>query len=514
MPTGIRPSWEPHWRCGSMNTMRRISTLTLFLIACSGPASQSPAPPAPPSVAAEAPAIPLDPDLIADRANLTEQLTPYVASYGRQWGDAYKFSGFVLVAQRGQTVYQQGFGFADWSDKVGNTADTSFRTGSITKQFTAAAILVLEQQGKLSVSDPVARHIPDFPAPGADVTIHQLLTHTSGLPSYTSFPEVMETREKARTVQQMLELFWDKPLDFEPGSRFRYSNSGYIVLGAIIERASGQTYGEFLETHLFQPAGLENTVYGDADGARDRALAYDSADGELQPAHAIDMSVPYAAGGIRSTAHDLVEWHQALAGERILSAASKAKLYRPDKEKYAYGWVVHEIAGHPVIEHGGGIDGFTTAYIRVMDADMVIVVWSNNALNATKPVAENAVRASFGATLEPIEEAGPSALDPEIARKLPGSYQLTEPSLKKLSTLGAPDDLIAAIKAVEITANSQSLTLAPKGMPSVTLAPTGKTTFVDKAHGVDLEFTLSADGAVEAMTLRQNGLELAYVPGT
>ena len=499
--------------------MRYLPALASLLLACSPP-SQQPAP-APPALSATA-SSDLEStslaeeeagDLAVDRQNLNEQLTAYVESYGQAWSYAHKFSGLVLVAHRGEIIYERGFGHADWDRKTPNTADTSYRIGSLTKQFTAAAILELQEQGKLSVRDPISKHIPGYPAGGANITIHQLLTHTSGIPSYTDFPELMESRQQGRTVEQMLQLFWDKPLDFEPGDRFSYSNSGYVVLGAIIERASGQSYGDFVRAQLFEPAGLENTVYGDAQGAKDRALAYKIKDDELVAAHPIDMSIPYAAGGIRSTARDMVKWHQALAGSKILSAASKNQMYQPDKQSYAYGWSIRDTSGHPVIEHGGGIDGFVTAYMRVMDADLVVVVWSNNEMGKSQTIAEKALIAAFGGKIEPVDEGKPGKLDPAIASRLPGTYRLDAASIKRLKDLQAPNGLIESVKEIKVTVSGNSLEIAPKGMPPLSLSSLGGANFLDKTNGIHVEVVLGKDGRkVEKMQFRQNQVELDYVP--
>jgi D-alanyl-D-alanine carboxypeptidase len=263
--------------------------------ACGG-ASPAPEPPKPPVG-----------DLGVDVANLNAQLPPYLASIGAG-SQNRALSGYVLVAQHDQVLYGHGFGFADRAAQRAPTADTSFRTGSVTKQFTAAAILRLEQDGELTVEDPVGKHLPDYAGPGKDVTIHQLLTHTTGIPNYTAIEAVMARRGEPFTVRELLATFADQPLEFPPGTKFKYSNSNYAILGAIIERASGMPYRTYLAERLFKPAGLASTEVGDAAGAADRAEGYRIENGTAVPAKSIDMSLPFAAGAVRSTANDLMRW--------------------------------------------------------------------------------------------------------------------------------------------------------------------------------------------------------------
>jgi CubicO group peptidase (beta-lactamase class C family) len=255
-------------------------------------------------------------------ASLDDVLTPYIESYGAHWGETHALSGFVLVTQHDRPIYQHAFGWSDREHHVAADADTSFRVGSVTKQFTAVAILMLQQDGKLHTTDPIATYLPDYPAVGAQITIHQLLTHTSGLPDYTYAPAFDASRDQPVTVAQLMAEFDDKPLDFAPGSQWAYSNSNYVVLGAIVEKLSGQPYAEFVRQHVLAPAGMTRSEIGDAVGVSDRALGYAPDGDHLAPAHAIDMSVAYAAGALRSTANDLVRWNRARAGVALLTHAS------------------------------------------------------------------------------------------------------------------------------------------------------------------------------------------------
>ncbi len=449
-------------------------------------------------------------DLGVQPANLEAQLTPYIESIGAGWGETSKFNGYVLVAQHDQPIYARAFGLADRVANRAATADTTFRIGSVTKQFTAAAILTLEQAGKLSVNDPVKRHLPEYPGPGKEVTIHQLLTHTAGLPNYTSFPEIEQRKAEHWTTRALLETFWDQPLDFAPGTKFAYSNSGYAVLGAIIEKASGKSWTAYVKDELFVPAGMTRTAADDAIGAPDRALGYQIKGDALVAADPIDLSLAFAAGAVRSSASDMVKWHRALSGDAILTAASRTRLYRAEKDDYAYGWVNAEVAGHHTVWHNGGIDGFRAMYWRVPDADLVVVVFANVIDVDTDPVGKAAVEAAFGAKLEPIAALAKGALDPALVARGTGTYELTDPSKTTLKDLGAPQDLIDSILTVEISAVEGGLSSKPNGQDAVTLTPIEGGAFYDRGSRIKLTFDLPASGPATGIALEQGDLVLTY----
>ena len=420
-------------------------------------------------------------------------------------GSIGAFNGYVLVAQHGQPIYSRAFGLADRERQRPATADTSFRIGSVTKQFTAAAILKLEQDGKLSVSDPVSKHLPGYTGPAKDVTIHQLLTHTGGVPSYTDDPSVLARKAQRWSVVQLLATFEFKPLAFAPGSKFAYSNSGYALLGAIIELVSGRTYGDYLRDELFVPAGLTRTVVGDALDDPDRANGYQLDGDRVVPADPIDMGLPYAAGAIRSTANDLVRWHRALEGDAILGAAAKAKLYTPALKDYAYGWMVGEQAGHKLIWHNGGIDGFHTSYFRVPDADLVVVVLGNTLQTDTDEIAKNAIAAAFGEAVEPLPVA-----DAALVARVVGTYTITPAGQQALGELKAPAELIAAIQTMTIAAVPGGVSMKPNGQGPALMSPSGGATFVHKGAGITLTFDLAATGAATGLTIEQGPLKITY----
>ena len=477
-----------------------LSLTAIALPACGG------APATPSSSAAQRPVG----DLGVDVAGLSAKLPAFIESVSM--GDPNRaFSGYVLVTQHDQPIFSQGYGFADRARKLPNTADTSFRVGSVTKQFTAAAILKLEQEGKLSVTDPIGKHLPEYPAPGKDLTLHQLLTHTSGIPNFTEDPAIMARKAQHYSPAELLALFWNKPLEFPAGTRFHYSNSNYDVLGAIIERVSGKPYATYLADELFVPAGLLRTVVGDAESATDRAEGYQIDGDKIVLADPVDMSGPYAAGAVRSTASDLARWHRALSGDSILDATSRAKLIKPALADYAYGWVVRTVEKRSVLWHNGGIDGFTTSYWRLPEADLVVVVWSNVVNVDADPIGRAALEAALGGSPRPLQKVELSTLDPAVVARVTGDYVLTDKSKAVLLEEKVPPAMIETIASIAISATEKGIASKPVGQSSVELLPTKDGSFFAFGPQIRLRFELPATGNATGVTLEQGPMTIVYL---
>jgi CubicO group peptidase (beta-lactamase class C family) len=289
------------------------------------------------------------------------------------------FSGAVLMARQGDILLSAGYGEADRDRHLLNTAQTRFRLGSLTKQFTAMAILILQERGVLTVQDPICTHLADCPTRWQAITIHQLLTHTSGVPDFTLLPGYRATMELPSSPAQTIARVRDQPLEFLPGEKFRYSNSGYVLLGAIVEQASGSTYEAFLQDHIFAPLQMVNSGYdhnaGDlAVGYRDRSTQADF----------IDMSGPFAAGSLFSTVADLYRWNQALSTDQLVSQASLDVMFTPfapilDGGGYGpgYGWFIGKEGDRPIASHEGGISGFHSLITRYPSDHVFITILSN-----------------------------------------------------------------------------------------------------------------------------------------
>jgi CubicO group peptidase (beta-lactamase class C family) len=290
-----------------------------------------------------------------------------------------QFMGAVLVARSGRTVLSKGYGMANLEWHVPNSPRTRFRIGSLTKQFTAASVLLLEERGKLNIADPISRYMPDAPPAWRAITVFNLLTHTSGIPDLTTFPDFDATEAHPATPDELVGRFRDKPLDFPPGTAFKYSNSGYILLGYLIEKITGQTYRQFVQENIFRPLGMKNSGYdSNTEIVFQHAQGYASGKTGLVVAGYVDMSIPFAAGGLYSTTEDLLRWEEALYGGKLLSAASLTKMTTPFKGDYAFGVAVDlDARGNRVIRHGGAIEGFGASLIYVPAERLSVIVLSN-----------------------------------------------------------------------------------------------------------------------------------------
>ena len=309
------------------------------------------------------------------------------------------FTGAVLVARNGEILLGQGYGWADRENQIVNTSQTKYRLGSITKQFTAMAILILKTQGKLDVQEPICPYIPECPASWHEITIHHLLSHTSGIPDLTEFPDFDTFKARPSPPEQTIELFKNKTLDFQPGKRWSYSNSGYILLGYIIEKVSGQSYEMFLQKNIFNPLQMTNTGYDHNDSSL--ATGYTGIDSHWEKPEYIDMTLPYAAGGLYSTVEDLYRWDQGLYTEQLMPQKSLDVMFTPYAKMtmnglgYGYGWFVGKMNNHQAVSHGGGIDGFTTEIRRYNDDKVTIIILSNRQTTNVRQIADQIASVVF-----------------------------------------------------------------------------------------------------------------------
>jgi len=334
----------------------------------------------------------------------------------------------VLVTKDGEVLLRKGYGLADLEQGIPIEPDMVFRIGSVTKQFTAAAILLLEEEGKLSVEDDLRKHLPDYPTSGRAITIAQLLTHTSGIRSYTDMPDFGKRMREDMSVEEIIALFRDEPLGFEPGEKYAYNNSGYVLLGAIIEKASGKTYEAYLRERIFEPLGMSQTYYGSASRIiPKRAQGYDGVNAEFENAEYLSMTLPYAAGSLLSTVDDLAKWDRALEGTGLLSQASLDKWWKPfslangESIHYGYGWSISSYQGHRVVGHGGGINGFTCQLLRMPEDRVFVTVLTNRNDEKANPglVARKLAAAAIG---KPVNEST-VALGPGALAKYAGLYR-------------------------------------------------------------------------------------------
>lgn len=358
------------------------------------------------------PAAPLAAQTAPDRAALSAAID----SMARQELAGGRVAGFsIAVARRGEVLFARGYGMADLELEVPVTAEMVFRLGSITKQFTAAAIMRLVEEGKLNLDDEFTKYLPDYPTNGHRITIRHLLTHTSGIKSYTGLgPRWLEKVRLDLTHEELVALFRDEPLDFEPGAKYLYNNSGYYLLGMIIEQLTGQSYADYLAETFFRPLGLEATSYCDDTAlVKHRARGYAQGGDGLVNAAPMSMTQPFAAGALCSTALDLVRWQEALAGGAVVSEASYRAMTTPatlnDGAPVGYGFGLslgRKLEGRPLIGHGGGIFGFVTSLSYLPDEGLTVVVLVNTERGVNPgQLGERIMRRALGLSSAPVSIA-------------------------------------------------------------------------------------------------------------
>jgi CubicO group peptidase (beta-lactamase class C family) len=315
---------------------------------------------------------PVDPVAIS---KLEQRLTTLSETQG--------FRGTVLIASQGEMVFRQGYGKAVIEHNVANSAETRFKIGSVSKQFTAAAILALEESGTLRVTDKLSDHIDATPEAWAQVTIHNLLTHTSGIPNWfnlqamtPNYPEIEWTRPY--TLAALTEIFKARPLDFEPGTRFNYSNPGYTILAHIVEKRSGMNYHQYLADRIFARVPMPHTSESHHEVIiPNLATGYYTANGSTFRAPYYDVSIEAGAGELISTVDDLLAWIRALQGNSVLSEESRIKMMTPFLDSYAYGLVIGDAIGRDVLWHNGWVVGFRADVSHFVADDLTIIVLSN-----------------------------------------------------------------------------------------------------------------------------------------
>jgi D-alanyl-D-alanine carboxypeptidase len=322
--------------------------------------------------------------LFASSIALAADTQKELQTYFEKTRESKQFMGAVAIAVNGKIVFSDACGWADAEWSVKNTFDTRFRTGSIAKQFTATAILLLHDQGKFELHDPIGKFLPDLPDSWRSATIHQLLTHTSGIPTYTQGPALQRFSRLGATPNEMIESVRDKPLDFPHGTQFRYDNTGYILLGMLIERVSGLTYEHFVQQNIFDRLGMRDTGFDEQHKiVPHRARGYTLANGMLENADFLDTTSAWSAGGFFSTVNDLIVWSEALAHQKLLNPDSTQRMVTVYPETliqgmhYGYAVSLAERFGHPLQYHGGGITGFQSVLQRYPDVGLVIAILSN-----------------------------------------------------------------------------------------------------------------------------------------
>ncbi|NHM08232.1 beta-lactamase family protein [Flavobacterium sp. CYK-4] len=291
--------------------------------------------------------------------------------------------GVFMVAQKGKPIYSKAFGKANLELDVKLTPESIFQLGSMTKQFTSIAILILEEKGLLQTQDPVSKYVADFPN-GQNITLHHLLTHTSGIRDFTKMKQLKEIAQKEMSAQMMVDFFKNEPVDFAPGEKFDYNNSGYVLLGHIIEVASGSSYEDFIQKNIFEKAGMSHSCYNsDRKIIPKRAYGYQKKETGYVNKTLINYSVPFASGALMSNLEDLLRWQKALNENQLLKAENSRKAFTKYKLNdgkeftYGYGWHLREINGKTSREHGGSIFGYKSMAVYLPESDIYVVGLTN-----------------------------------------------------------------------------------------------------------------------------------------
>jgi CubicO group peptidase (beta-lactamase class C family) len=328
-------------------------------------------------------------------------MSPSADQVVQSYVETNQFIGSVLLARGGEVLLSKGYGFANIEWKIPNTPTTRFRIASLTKQFTAACILLLSERGQIDLGHVVKRYLPDAPATWDKITILHLLTHTSGIANYTGLPEFAKLMPFAITPQEILGLVRDRPTDFEAGERFSYSNSGYVLLGHLIEKISGRRYGEFVQENIFTPLGMTDSGYDSNEAIIERrAAGYSLGATGFANADYIHMSVPHAAGSLYSTTEGLFKWQTGLYGGRLLTAASLERMTTPFKDDHAFGLMVRNLDGLRHLWCVGGINGFAGSMAWYPDSKVVVVVLANLSGWGTESIYPQLALAGHGRSLQ------------------------------------------------------------------------------------------------------------------
>ena len=402
----------------------------------------------------------------------------------------------VIVVQDGRVVYRKGAGMASLELGVALQPDMVFRLGSITKQFTAAAVMLLVEQGKIGLKDPIDKYLPGYPMQGHAITVEHLLTHTSGIQSYTDIPGWMTSRITSEmSVQELVDAFKKEPMQFAPGSQYRYNNSGYVLLGAIVEKVSGKTYEAFVTESIFKPLGMTNTYYGsNAPVIPRRVQGYTGPADKPANARYLSMTQPYSAGSLVSTVDDLAKWDAALYTETLLKRATLEQMWTAftlndgKSTNYGYGWAVATLRGRRSIEHGGGIPGFSTFALRVPEDRVYVAVLCNSDNPKTSPgyVAKRFAAIAMG---RPFPEYTSVRVDPKVLAGHVGVYEVDKETRRN------------------VTVDGDRLFTQRTGGSRLEARPSSETEFFYENSLTHFRFERDASGRTVAMLMYQDGAD-------
>ena len=420
---------------------------------------------------------------------LSQEYGKRIDSLVAQYNDNAEFAGSVLVVKNGKLLLKKGYGYSNTEQLTPHDANTIFNIASLTKPFTAALILKLAEDGKLSIDDQLNKYYPAYPG-GERIRLRHLLTHTSGIANYTddkNFGAMDQGKEVG--LEKMMSFFKDKPLDFEPGSRFRYSNSGYTMLGYIIERVTGMPYGKALELFIFKPLGMQHSSYGPPVKNERLAKGYMMYYKNFSlPAFAVHPSISYATGAIYSTVEDLYKWHLALQKRKFLSKESLDAAYRKDKGPYGFGWFTDSLYGKQRVSHDGNIQGYKANINRIPEDDVCVIALSNANNSGVGGMVRNIMNILYNQPLsKTFAEQPVIAMPDSIKQSFTGIYKFRqEDSLK-----------------VAVHLKDKALIVAIDGQSEFEILPVFKNQF--KSGQTRVEFMMNNEGKPEQIMIYRKG---------
>lgn len=402
------------------------------------------------------------------------------------------FMGAVLVAKGPDILLDKGYGKAVVEWNLLNSPDVKFRIGSMTKQFTAALVLLEQEEGKLSVGDPIRKYLPDSPAEWDKITIGDLLHHTSGVPNFIFDKRYFEWRMVSRTPAEEVELFKDKPLNFTPGTQWEYSNSNYTLLGMILERVTGRRYVDLLQERILTPLGMKDSGLDNDDLILlGRAEGYQPGPKGIVPVRSLSMSVGWSTGSMYSTTGDLLRWERGLFGGKVLSVSSLKQMITATRGSYGCGVFVNRKDDMEVVEHGGSIDGFNSYMIYVPSRDIAVIALSNVSGDAPDKMAAKLLDVTLGKAVTLAKQRVTVPIAKGELAKFVGEFQ------------------ISAQLSLNITASDEGLVVLATGQAPLQFSYEGNINghpqFFTRAMDAQIEFIPDATGHVSTLVLHLSG---------
>ncbi|MEO1032675.1 MAG: serine hydrolase [Bacteroidota bacterium] len=399
----------------------------------------------------------------------------------------------ILVAKDGKAIYRNAVGKSNLELDVDMVPENVFRLASITKQFTAVAILMLEEQGKLRLDDPITKFIPDYPTQGKTITIHHLLNHTSGIKSYTSMGNLVEVARTDKTTEELVDYFKNEPMDFDPGDAYRYNNSGYVLLGYIIEIIAKDSYENFIEKNIFERLGMTSSRYGNnKELVKNRAQGYEQNDNGYVNANYISMTLPHAAGSLTSTIDDMLKWQNALSNNTLIKASTFQKaingseLNNGEHIDYGYGLGETSLKGSKGYTHSGGIFGFTTNGIYLIDEDVYVIGLSNCNCNDIGDLTRELAAVAIGKPFPTMKDI--IKLSEEQLKQWVGAYEFGDGAIRHIF-----------LKDGQLRSMRESDTNT-----AFDIFPLAKDRFMFEEGNIEYQFSKSADGTRQVIFITDN----------